>query len=82
MLLTAEGVAKISDVRVATGLRAEERISDASPRGFSYAPTRHHDRKGAAATVSAMPASPLHTCKGADSGFFSEYMHKHGPAPR
>ena len=38
VLLTAEGVAKISDVRVATGLGAEERLSDATPARVQLRP--------------------------------------------
>ncbi len=59
VLLTAEGVAKISDVRVATGLGAEERMSDATPRGFSYAPMRRPDGKGTPGTVSTCRSNPL-----------------------
>ena len=41
MLLTAEGVAKISDVRVATGLLGEASLADG--RMFSYIPARRPD---------------------------------------
>ncbi len=41
VLLTAEGVAKISDVRVATGLLGEARLGDG--RDYSYIPARPPD---------------------------------------
>ena len=56
VLLTAEGVAKISDVRVATGLLGEAGLSDA--RSFSYIPARPPDGHDAPATVSCPSQLP------------------------
>lgn len=52
VLLTAEGVAKISDVRVATGLLGEERLSDASPHTYGYASSRQPTGTTGPVTVS------------------------------